>query len=179
MESANIDHVTSEMNQTQPKWQGQACADLAGPKADQIWPFVEDFFGLKRWFPTLTACTGVEGVLGQPGCIRYCAGFNNAPFDRAIGQAKTSTLYWAKEKLLSIDPVAKTLSYTIIDSNIRFNSYVATGRVVPKEEGCCIMWRYEVEPVNGWKHEDLDQWFESALQVMARSMEKALLGQAH
>ncbi|KAF8036235.1 hypothetical protein BT93_C2063 [Corymbia citriodora subsp. variegata] len=173
MESANVDHVASEMNQDQPKWQGQACADLAGPKADQIWPFLEDFFGLDKWFPTLATCTPVEGVSGQPGCIRYCAGFRT-PVDQ---DADTANLNWTKQKLLSIDPAERVFSYSIVDSNVGFNSYVSTVRVVPKEDGCRIVWNYEVEPAEGWKPEHLDQFIGSGLRVMAERMEEALRGQ--
>ncbi|XP_056163768.1 lachrymatory-factor synthase-like [Syzygium oleosum] len=180
MESANIDHATSHMNQkvqNQPKWQGQACADLAGPKADQIWPFLEDFLGLAKWFPTLATCTPVEGNSGQPWCVRYCAGFRT-PVDRDVGDTETTTLNWTKQKLLSIDPAVKIFSYSIVDGNAGFNSYVSTVQVVPKEDGCRIVWSYEVEPVDCWKPEDLDQFIGSGLRVMAERMEEALLGQA-
>ncbi|XP_010049633.1 lachrymatory-factor synthase [Eucalyptus grandis] len=180
MESANIDPVASEMNQNQPKWQGQACADLAGPKADHIWPFLEDFFGLDKWFPTLATCTPVEGVSGQPGCVRYCAGFRT-PVDRErdIGGGTEATLNWTKQKLLSIDPAEKMFSYSIVDSNVGFNSYVSKVRVMPKEDGCRMVWDYEVEPVSGWKPQDLDQFIGSGLRVMAERMKEALLGQAN
>ncbi|KAL3747425.1 hypothetical protein ACJRO7_016244 [Eucalyptus globulus] len=182
MESSNIDPVASEMNQNQPKWQGQACADLAGPKADQIWPFLEDFFGLHKWFPTLATCTPVEGVSGQPGCVRYCAGFRT-PVDQERdiggGTEAAATLNWTKQKLLSIDPAEKMFSYSIVDSNVGFNSYVSTVRVMPKEAGCRMVWDYEVEPVSGWKPEDLDQFIGSGLRVMAERMKEALLGQAN
>ncbi|XP_039164043.1 lachrymatory-factor synthase-like [Eucalyptus grandis] len=182
MESANIDPVASEMSQNQPKWQGQACADLAGPKADQIWPFLEDFFGLDKWFPTLATCTPVEGVSGQPGCVRYCAGFRT-PVDQERdiggGTEAAATLNWTKQKLLSIDPAEKMFSYSIVDSNVGFNSYVSTVRVMPKEDGCRMVWDYEVEPVSGWKPQDLDQFIGSGLRVMAERMKEALLGQAN
>ncbi|KAI3421729.1 uncharacterized protein J3R85_011927 [Psidium guajava] len=173
--SANV--ATSEMKRNQRKWQGQACADLAGPKADQIWPFLEDFFGLDKWFPTLATCAQVEGVSGQPGCVRYCAGFRT-PVDRDVGDAETTTLNWTKQKLLSIDPAEKMFSYSIVDGNVGFNSYVSTVQVVAKEDGCRIVWHYEVEPVNGWKPEQLDQFIGSGLRVMAERMEEAVLGQS-
>ncbi|GKV11684.1 hypothetical protein SLEP1_g22918 [Rubroshorea leprosula] len=65
-------------------------------------------------------------------------------------------------------------SYSIVDSNVGFHGYVSTVTVVPEEVGCRIEWSYEVEPVEGWKLEDLDGFIGSGLEVMARRMEAAL-----
>ena len=75
---------------------------------------------------------------------------------------------WTKQKLLSIDPSEMVFSYSIVDGNVGFKSYVSTVKVLPKEEGCDIEWKYEVEPVKGWKLEDLDFFIGSGLQVMAQ-----------
>ncbi|XP_034700120.1 lachrymatory-factor synthase-like [Vitis riparia] len=152
----------------QPKWEGKACAEVAGCKAEQVWPLLEDFFGLNKWFPTLTTCLPVEGVSGQPGCIRYCAGF------KTHANSGDVIMNWTKQKLLSIDPDELTFSYSIIDGNVGFNSYVSTVKVLPTLEGCSIEWRYEVEPVEGWTLGDLDSFIGSGLQVMAKRMEAAL-----
>lgn len=152
----------------QPKWEGKACAEVAGCKAEQVWPLLEDFFGLNKWFPTLTTCLPVEGVSGQPGCTRYCAGF------KTHANSGDVIMNWTKQKLLSIDPDELTFSYSIIDGNVGFNSYVSTVKVLPTEEGCSIEWRYEVEPVEGWTLGDLDSFIGSGLQVMAKRMEAAL-----
>ncbi|OWM66065.1 lachrymatory-factor synthase-like [Punica granatum] len=157
------------------KWEGKACAQLLGPKPEQIWPFLEDFFGLSKWFPTLTTCKGVEGVEGQPGCVRYCAGFRTPVDDNYYFRVdKERTMNWTKQKLLSIDPLEMTLSYSIVDSNVGFNSYLSRVRVVPIEDGCSIEWEYEVEPVKGWRLEDLHGFIGSGLQIMAKRMEEAL-----
>lgn len=93
------------VDQPRPKWEGKACAQLLGPNPEQIWPFLEDFFGLSKWFPTLTASVPVEGVSGQPGCIRLCSGFR-APVDEGyyFQVDKERTVNRTKKKLLSIDP---------------------------------------------------------------------------
>ena len=36
-------------DQQQPKWEGVARAELLGPEEDQVWPLLEDFFGLHKW----------------------------------------------------------------------------------------------------------------------------------
>lgn len=154
-----------------PKWEGEARAELLGPKAEQVWPLLEDFFGLHKWFPTLTTCLPVQGISGQPGCVRYCAGFKT-PVDRESDQPEN--LNWTKQELLSIDPSQMTFSYSIIDGNVGFNSYISTVQVVPKEGGCSIVWKYEVEPVEGWTLKDLDTFIGTGLQVMASRMEASL-----
>ncbi|KAK8535437.1 hypothetical protein V6N13_081566 [Hibiscus sabdariffa] len=151
------------------KWEGKAYAKLAGCKAEQVWPLLQDFFGLDKWFPTLTTCLPVEGVSGQPGCVRFCAGFKT-PVDGGDKEA----MNWTKQKLLSIDPDDMVFSYSIEEGNVGFDSYVSTVKVLPEEDGCGIEWKYEVKPVEGWRLEDLDFFIGSGLQVMARRMEAAL-----
>ncbi|GMQ06393.1 hypothetical protein CsSME_00051009 [Camellia sinensis var. sinensis] len=158
------------VHEKKPKWEGKACAELQGSKAEQVWPLLEDFFGLNKWFPTLTTCLPIEGISGQPGCVRYCSGF------RTPVNSGDEIVNWTKQKLLSIDPKNMTFSYSIVDGNVGFNSYVSTVKVVPRgEQGCDIEWRYEVEPVQGWQPQDLDCFIGSGLQVMAQRMEEAIL----
>ncbi|KAK3041186.1 hypothetical protein RJ639_028665 [Escallonia herrerae] len=127
-----------------------------GPNAAQVWPLLEDFFGLNKWFPTLTTCLAVEGISGQPGAVRYCAGFKTPV------NGGNEVVNWTKQKLISISPSDMCFSYSIIDGNVGFNSYVSSVKVVPTEDGCDIEWAYEVEPVEGWKLEDLDCFIGSA-----------------
>ncbi|XVE97592.1 hypothetical protein REPUB_Repub03eG0032700 [Reevesia pubescens] len=59
----------------QPKWEGKAtAAKLKGSKAEQIWPFLEEFCNLDKLFPDVDTCYRVEGIPGQPGLVRYYAG---------------------------------------------------------------------------------------------------------
>ncbi|KAJ7973804.1 lachrymatory-factor synthase-like [Quillaja saponaria] len=150
------------------KWTGKTRAEVIGHKAEQVWPLLEDFFGLNKWFPTLLTCLPVEGTSGQPGCVRYCAGFKT-PVDKN----EEETVNWTKQKLLSIDPNELTFSYSIVDGNVGFNSYISKIKVVPNEDGCHIEWQYEVEPVTGWTLGDLDSFISSGLQVMATRMQEA------
>ncbi|KAL9443628.1 hypothetical protein AB3S75_016904 [Citrus x aurantiifolia] len=158
--------------QEQPKWQGRACEELTGVKAEQIWAFLDDFFGLDKWFPTLTTCIPIQGISGQPGCVRFCAGFKT-PVDNKDDDHEES-VNWTKQKLLAINAEEMTLTYSIVDGNVGFYGYVSTLTVAPKENGCYIEWKYEVEPVKGWRLEDLDCFISSGLQVMARRMKEAL-----
>ncbi|KAI4346651.1 hypothetical protein L6164_007530 [Bauhinia variegata] len=164
-----VQTMEAQPAQQPEKWKGAAITELTGAKAEQIWPLLEDFFGLDMWFPTLSTCLPVEGVSGKPGCVRFCAGFRT-PVDGSERQ----TVNWTKQKLIFIDPTHMTYSYSIIDGNVGFYSYVSTVTVLPKEDGCEIQWLYEVEPVEGWKLEDLDYFISTGLNVMARRMEVAL-----
>ncbi|KAE8654667.1 CDC27 family protein isoform 1 [Hibiscus syriacus] len=151
------------------KWEGKAYAKLAGCADEQVWPLLQDFFGLDKWFPTLITCLPVEGVLGKPGCVHFCAGFKTL-VDGSGKEAMNCT----KQKLLSIDPNEMVFSYSIEEGNVGFDSYVSTVIVLPEEQGCAIEWKYEVKPVEGWKLEDFDFFIGFGLQVMARRMEAAL-----
>ncbi|KAK7245443.1 hypothetical protein RIF29_40289 [Crotalaria pallida] len=154
------------------KWKGKATTEVIGCKADQVWLLLEDFFGLDKWFPTLSTCLPVQGISGQPGCVRFCAGFKT-PVD---GHDK-QTMNWTKQKLLSIDPTNRTFTYSIIDGNVGFYSYVSIWKVLPKEDAsdsCVIEWLYEVEPVEGWRLEDLDFFTASGLKVVGERIQVAL-----
>ncbi|KAJ0030406.1 hypothetical protein Pint_13258 [Pistacia integerrima] len=177
LQMGDDDVLEVQVQEQQPKWKGKTSAEMAGIKAEQVWPFLEDFFGLDKWFPTLTTCIPVEGISGQPGCVRYCAGFRT-PVDSDDGE---ETVNWTNQKLLSIDPTKMTFSYSIIDGNVGFNKYVSTVTVVKKEdeeEGCRIEWEYEVEPVKvkGWTLEHLDCFISTGLQVMVERMKEAIQG---
>ncbi|OIW08923.1 hypothetical protein TanjilG_05899 [Lupinus angustifolius] len=161
-----------EDGKQEAKWKGKATTEVNGSKAEQVWPLLEDFFGLDKWFPTLSTCLPLQGISGQPGCIRFCAGFKT-PVENNGKQA----INWTKQKLLSIDRSNMTFIYSIIDGNVGFHSYVSTVKVLPNEDAsdsCVIEWLYEVEPVEGWRLEDLDFFIGSGLQVMGQRIQVAL-----
>ncbi|XP_043719855.1 lachrymatory-factor synthase-like [Telopea speciosissima] len=164
-----------QSQEAKPKWEGKVSAGLKGPTAEQVWPLLEDFFNLHKVFPSLTICYGIEGVSGQPGCIRYCAGFSIPSTGHNGNSAVTHS--WSKEKLVAIDPSKRTMSYEMVDSNIGFNSYVSTIRVLPgnEENGSTkIEWSFVLDPVEGWKLEDLISKYELGLQRMAKKVEETL-----
>ncbi|VFQ60479.1 unnamed protein product [Cuscuta campestris] len=157
------------MMESNEKWKGRVSARLQKATADHIWPLFLDFFGLNKWFPGLAVCHGVHGTNGEPGCVRYCAGFS-LPSESGDG----ATTSWSKEILTAVDPVNRSLRYAIVDSNIGFESYSSTVKIVPDNNGgggCAIEWWFEVDPVEGWRLEDLVKKYESGLQLMAKKME--------
>ncbi|MCL7024962.1 hypothetical protein MKW94_002913 [Papaver nudicaule] len=163
------------------KWKGKACTTLKDLTAEELWPLFEDFLSIHKWLPGVDACTLVEGVSGEPGCVRYCTG-TAVPTD---GSDDTLTS-WVKEKLLLIDPVERCISYEVIEGNVGFESYIATIKVLSDSsedaqengddhKGSTVEWSYVVNPVPGWKSEDLASYIDSILQTMAKRMEEALL----
>lgn len=160
------------------KWEGNVSTRLTKACADQIWPLFKDFFNLHKWFPSLATCYGIHGTNGEPGCIRYCAGFS-IPSDGS-NDDNNRPISWSKERLIAVDDVERSLSYEIVDSNIGFKSYVSTVKIVPEgangQDGCVIEWGFNVDPVEGWALDDLVRKYEVGLQRMAERMEDAVEG---
>ncbi|KAJ6698041.1 LACHRYMATORY-FACTOR SYNTHASE [Salix purpurea] len=162
----------------QGKWEGKATVELKGPTADQVWPFFEDFCNLQKWLPLVDSCHRVEGELGQPGLVRLCK-FSKVSSD---GSHEETEIKWAKEKLIMIDPNERCLSYEILENNVGFQSYVATIKVLPINDGdgeghhgCEIEWSFVTDPIEGWPLEDFNSYIKSSLQFMGQQMEQAVL----
>ncbi|XP_062165349.1 lachrymatory-factor synthase [Alnus glutinosa] len=158
---------------SQPKWEGKVCTRLTNATADQIWPLYRDFVNFHKWFPCLATCYAIHGTNGEPGCVRYCAGFS-IPSNGA-GAGADKPVSWSKERLTTLDNEGRSLSYEIVDCNIGFKSYISTVKILPQgEDGCVIEWSFTVDPVEGWVLDDLVRKYEVGLQRMAKRMEDAL-----
>ncbi|WRX34506.1 Polyketide cyclase/dehydrase - like 10 [Theobroma cacao] len=154
--------------ETQPKWEGRATAELKGSTAEQIWPFLEDFCNIDKFYPNLDKCYRVEGTPGQPGLVRHCA----------------TKIGWANEKLLTIDRTNRCLNYEVLENTAGFKNYVATLKVLPTEgdgepAGCKIEWSFIADPFEGWRLEDLVSHRDYCLQFMAKKMEDAIKAQIY
>ncbi|XVF35411.1 hypothetical protein REPUB_Repub18cG0143200 [Reevesia pubescens] len=151
-------------DETQPKWEGKATVELKGSTSEQIWPFLEEFCNIDELFPVVDTCYRVEGTPRQPGLVRHCEG----------------KLGWAKEKLLTIDPTNRSLSYEVLENNVGLKYYVATLKVLPimeddgKSAGCKIEWSFIADPCEGLRSEDLVSHIDYCLQFMAKKMEDAV-----
>ncbi|XP_061369617.1 lachrymatory-factor synthase-like [Gastrolobium bilobum] len=157
----------------EPKWEGKAIVEVAGTSAELVWPLLEDFCNLHKLIP-LDTCYQVEGIQGQPGLIRYCASSTKG--------VTSPTIMWVKEKLLTIDPIQRCLSYEVVDNNMGFKSYVSTQKVLPINGddanlglGCKIEWGFVSDPVEGWRFQDLNSYIESSLQFMAKKIELSMI----
>nr|GME10671.1 lachrymatory-factor synthase [Ipomoea batatas] len=171
------DHFHSK-KMDQQKWEAKVSARLQKATADEIWPLFQDFFGLGKWFPGLSTCHGIHGNNAQLGCIRYCAGFSLSGKTDCAGEenpAPAVPTNWSKERLIAMDPAARTLSYEMLDGSIGFKNYVSTVKIVPGgDEGCEIEWGFTVDPVEGWRLEDLVKIYDLGLQSMAKKMEDSI-----
>lgn len=153
------------------KWEGKARAEIKTLKPGQVWSCLEDFCNLHKWHPNLDTCYRVDGVPGQPGPIRYCASTQPSSGSEAIK--------WVKERLLTLDPTGRCLSYDVVDNNMGFGSYVATMRVEAvdgdDEIGCVMEMSFVADPIGGWRLEDLVSMIDGVLQSMAKNIERAIL----
>ncbi|KAL9313466.1 hypothetical protein ACSQ67_018918 [Phaseolus vulgaris] len=153
--------------ESDPKWEGKAVVELADTTAEVAWTVLEDFCNIHKWIP-LDTCYQLEGILGKPGLIRYCASTIVDDVE------KTSTVKWAKEKLLAIDPVQRCLTYEVVENNMGFKFYLATFKVLSmKEDECKIEWEFVCDPVQGWSLQGLESYVVSSLQVMKKNIELA------
>ncbi|CAI9093568.1 OLC1v1029099C1 [Oldenlandia corymbosa var. corymbosa] len=165
------------------KWEARVSAKVANASADQIWPLVKDFFGIHKYFPNLQISYGIEGKNGEIGSIRYCESCDlvkSSDDDDDDDGKKQPLVNWAKERIIGIDPNEKSLTYELIDSNIGFNSYVSTMKVATMNNcakisddesvGCVLEWSFSVDPVEGFKFEDLVTQYRLWLQKMAQNM---------
>ncbi|KAL5697575.1 hypothetical protein ACHQM5_028701 [Ranunculus cassubicifolius] len=160
-------------SQTESKWKGKVDTTLSRANPEQVWPLLQDFFNLHKYFPTLSTSYGVQGTNGQAGCIRYCAG-SSIPSNGSDGEIVS----WCTEKLLEVDIVEMRLKYGILDGNIGFEGYVATMKVLPRvsEDGCVIEWSFEVNPIKGWSLGGMIEKYQKGLEGMARRIEECLQG---
>lgn len=154
---------------SEPKWEDKVSMKFRSITSEQVWTVLQDFCNLNKWIP-LETCYKIEGVDNQPGLIRYCSSTVKA-FDDS-----ETTIKWAKEKLINIDAINRSLSYEIIDNNMGFKSYVATLKVFPTnnedvDEGCVIEWGFVCDPVEGLTLQDFNSYIQYCLQFMAKKIE--------
>ncbi|OMO96211.1 Polyketide cyclase/dehydrase [Corchorus capsularis] len=155
---------------TEAKWQGKATAELKRSTGEQIWPLLEEFCNLDKFFPSVDTCYRVEGNPGQPGLVRHCKGPGG----------------WCNEKLLTIDSTNFCLSYEALENNVGLKNYVATLKVLPVLEGhedgkpgaaagCKIELSFVSDPVQlqGMKLEGFVSYIDDCVQFMAKKLEDA------
>jgi Polyketide cyclase / dehydrase and lipid transport len=146
------------------KWEGKVAIDLHSNEI-QAWSLLSDFFSLHLWLPGISTCEKVAGSESLPGSIRYVAALAN----------ESGEISWAKEELIGFDPVERSFSYRVLDSNMGFGEYVAHFRVLPcTGDDCRLEWWFKCEPVTGWTQEGLISYMDFGLKGMAERVEKAI-----
>ncbi|XP_075495958.1 uncharacterized protein LOC142533176 [Primulina tabacum] len=152
-----------------PKWEAKSTAKLSKSTVEEAWQLVEDFCSFDKCLPTIDTCYKIEGSDGEPGLVRYCAATDGGGV----------VLRWCHEKLVTIDPTTRCLSYEVLENNMGIKGYESTIKVIPIDggdelHGCLIEWSFLADPVEGMNSEDMANYLELSLQAMAENMEKAL-----
>jgi Polyketide cyclase / dehydrase and lipid transport len=78
------------------KMEGKVTASVYSATPDQAWALLSNFCDFHSWHPGVKICYKKSGIVGVPGCVRYCQGpdkEDDMPAD------------WADEELLSFDSV--------------------------------------------------------------------------
>ncbi|KAL6986789.1 hypothetical protein U1Q18_043555 [Sarracenia purpurea var. burkii] len=160
---------------TERKWEAKTTAKVHESTPEQVWSLLEDFCSLKKYLPTIDTCYKIEGAYGQPGLIRYCA---STVSSSSGGSDDHPTINWCHEKLLSMDPIERCLTYEVLDNNLGFKSYLSTMKVLPidgdGEPGCQIEWSFVSDPIEGFGFDKLLTYVDSSAHAMAANIEKAL-----
>ncbi|KAH1033269.1 hypothetical protein J1N35_045443 [Gossypium stocksii] len=160
---------------SQPKWEAKVSSKLTKASLDKTWAIYTDFFNFHKWYPTLATCYGIHGTNGELGCIRFCSGFSISSQGGDGDSNGGGSEKWSKERLVAVDHSNRSLSYEIVESNIGFNSYVSTVKIVPggvdDQEGCVIEWSFTVDPVEGWKLDEMKKLYEEGLQGLAKRID--------
>jgi hypothetical protein len=101
--------------------------------AERVWREVRDFASLPKWVPAVAECR-IEGnaPADQIGCVRA--------FKLKDGGA-------LREKLLALSDYDFSTTYSILESPMAVENYVATLRLVPVTDGerCFAEWTAEFD----------------------------------
>ncbi|KAJ0977420.1 hypothetical protein J5N97_012894 [Dioscorea zingiberensis] len=166
----NQEDEEKQEDEHKEKWQGCVVAKLRRATANKVWPLIGDYLSLSKLRPNIALCELVDGVPGQAGCVRYCAG---APTTDISG---ASSVFWAKERRLGSDPSGHSLSYEITENNMELTRYVATLKVVAgsgdDDEGCSLEWSFESDPMEGWSQESFVSYLQNGVDTMAAKVEE-------
>lgn len=101
--------------------EAHASKDTTAPAA-QAWAAVGDFCGIANWHPAIAKC---ELSKKDGATLRHLTLKDGAQLT---------------EKLVSIDPAAKSLTYTIVEGPLPVTNYMSTLKVVAKGQGATFDW---------------------------------------
>ncbi|GLJ30584.1 hypothetical protein SUGI_0605620 [Cryptomeria japonica] len=139
---------------------------MAAP-LERVWEIASDFCGMKKWYPALLVCERVEGTPEQgPGCVRYICSASSS-------SSSGDGILRAKEKLISMDCINHSYTYSVIDINIEgFQGYQSTFQVTESEEGsCAVKWNFEVEPIPGRSESEFVSKWSSVLTTILNTLQ--------
>ena len=104
-------------------------SEVVEAPAEQVWALLSDFGGVARYSPGIEGCEVRGEGVGAVRALRLPGG---------------ATL---EERLESLDPAARRLSYSIVSGPIPVKNYLATIAVREEGGGCRIDWGSRFEPV--------------------------------
>ncbi|MEU8171367.1 SRPBCC family protein [Microbispora hainanensis] len=94
---------------------GPYASTVINADAGDVWAFLREFGNLHEWLPGVAACEIEDGALLAPGAVRRAEGAGGV----------------FRERLLTLDDEARTLTYTTVESPLPMRDYHATCRVAP------------------------------------------------
>jgi hypothetical protein len=137
---------------------------VIGAPAEQVWGRVRDFNGLPDWTP-FVAHSRIEGGLASDriGCVRN--------FQLRDGGT-------IREQLLALSDFDYTCTYSIIESPMGVENYVATLRLLPVTDGnrTFAEWSAEFDCAAGREAELADHIGHGVFQAAFDSLKKACAG---
>ncbi|XP_078438578.1 lachrymatory-factor synthase-like [Wolffia australiana] len=153
---------------------GSVEAEVKGATAEQAWKFF-DFSILDKVSSIVESCTIVEGVPGEPGCVRYCVTKPVPPPGGAAGGE--GLVMHMKETLLAIDHAQKTFSYDIAESNIGLRGYIANVKVYGEDgvEGCRVVWSFSADSFGVFAKAATEWFLTTLLRSIVYTIEQAVL----
>ena len=115
-------------------WHGSV-TKIMKSSCERVWKLSADFTSINKYAKFIDKCDHVEGERNEIGCVRYCSGVE------AGNGSNEQRMVWAKEKLLTMDPVNHCYSYSIIDGNLGMEGYVANFKVynITHGDGSCVV----------------------------------------
>lgn len=106
-------------------------SSVIGAPADQVWAAIRDFNGLPAWHPAI-AESRIEGgaPADQVGCVRA--------FRLKDGG-------FIRERLLALSDYDYSCIYSILESPMGVENYVATLKLTPVTDGACTFAEWSAE----------------------------------
>ncbi|KAJ0964803.1 hypothetical protein J5N97_025941 [Dioscorea zingiberensis] len=164
-----------EGEEEQKKWHGNITVELPDCiTGDQAWSIIGDFTAVDKWFALVAATELITGDPTQPGCIRRNTGHPNKTQD-----SSSDPIFWAKEKLVGINMEERSMTYEVIESNMGFNSFFSTIRVLQGGDGvgdgggCRMEWSFEADPLDGWTQPAFLSFLHSGVQDLPKRILEA------
>lgn len=145
-------------------WHGSVTKVMNSP-CDRVWKLSADFINLHKYAKNVDKCDHVEGERNEMGCVRYCRATQSSGSDEGI--------LWAKEKLLTMDPLNRCYSYSIIDGNVGIEGYVANFKVYNMSNGNCVVeWSFEAHPSKYYGEEEFIRFISGQLEQMIQGLDE-------